>query len=199
MHCFISKFVLFLNLIAITLVIIIFSNIDLFFPILAALLASLFGIIFMLTSYSKVVLKPLFNLLVPKKFKKNVREMFYSFREVVTSARKKPAFYFYVIITLFAWISALIIPYLFSLSLGLNVPMLYFLLFIPIVSFVEILPISILGIGSRDITLVLLFSMIGITKESMLIISWLILLLDILPKVISGFLISWFKVKRPGR
>ena len=84
-------------------------------------------------------------------------------------------------------------PYFIVLALGLDVSLFYIFLFIPIVTIIEILPISILGLGSRDAAIILLFALIGINKENAFAISFLLLILKIIPVIILGFFVSWNK------
>ena len=58
-----------------------------------------------------------------------------------------------------------IITYIIAVSLRLEVNLIYFFLFIPIVSVVTLLPISIGGLGVRDYVTILLFTSIGISKH----------------------------------
>jgi len=55
--------------------------------------------------------------------------------------------------------------YVIAVSLGIHLRMLYFFIFIPIISALSTLPISIGGLGVRDVTTILLFSKVGLSKE----------------------------------
>jgi len=56
-------------------------------------------------------------------------------------------------------------------ALGTPVPTLYFLLFLPIITMVTLLPISLGGLGVREIAMVYLFATVGVSSEDMLSIS----------------------------
>ncbi len=58
-----------------------------------------------------------------------------------------------------------ITTYLIAVSFGLEVNIIYFFLFIPIISAVTLLPISIGGLGVRDYVTILLFTSMGISKH----------------------------------
>jgi uncharacterized protein (TIRG00374 family) len=60
---------------------------------------------------------------------------------------------------------------LVGLALGIPVPVLYFLLFLPMVTMITLLPISLGGLGVREIAMVYLFATVGVSSEDMLSIS----------------------------
>ena len=65
--------------------------------------------------------------------------------------------------------------YLIALSLGSPTPLFFFLMFLPIIWLVSMLPVSINGLGIREGSFVLLFTSIGMSKEMALAISTLFL------------------------
>ena len=65
--------------------------------------------------------------------------------------------------------------YLLLVSLHLEIPMLHFVTGLALVWLVSLLPISVAGIGTRDLALVALFSPLGISGELALSFSFLIL------------------------
>lgn len=85
-------------------------------------------------------------------------------------------------------LSDIIAAYLFSLLIGFKVSFLFFLLFIPLVYIITLLPISINGLGLRENALVFLFSGVGAAGHQALLLSILIYL-DRLIKGITGGLI----------
>lgn len=63
--------------------------------------------------------------------------------------------------------------YLIGLSLGLDVSLSYYFLFVPIIWLITMLPISISGIGVREGGFVLFFTTIGVSNASALLLSFL--------------------------
>jgi uncharacterized protein (TIRG00374 family) len=61
--------------------------------------------------------------------------------------------------------------YLLSLSLGYNVEFYYFLMFLPIACVIQMIPITIGGVGLREGTYVYLFSKVGLTSVEALALS----------------------------
>jgi len=94
-------------------------------------------------------------------------------------------------ITFFAWVIYFIMMYLFALSLGINIPFLYLATCVSISAVITLIPISISGIGTRDATLIVLFSYLGLSKESAIAFSMMILFMY----AVNGFigLIAWLK------
>lgn len=82
--------------------------------------------------------------------------------------------------------------YFLGVALGINAlmdtPILYYLLFIPIVSFVLALPISVSGLGAREAAYVALFGSVGIASDQALALSLSFYLVNLLTGAIGGVL-----------
>ena len=80
---------------------------------------------------------------------------------------------------------------LIGAGLRLNVPLPFFMLFVPITSIVLILPISFAGLGVREGTYLLLFSQVGVSREAAISLSLLVYVLGtVAPGVVGGVLYS---------
>ncbi|MBU0503276.1 MAG: lysylphosphatidylglycerol synthase transmembrane domain-containing protein [Candidatus Omnitrophota bacterium] len=55
--------------------------------------------------------------------------------------------------------------YVISRALGLNVNILYFFIFLPVIGAITLLPISIGGLGVREMTIVFFFAKVGVSKD----------------------------------
>jgi uncharacterized protein (TIRG00374 family) len=97
-----------------------------------------------------------------------------------------------------AWATALAVLYqllrvgagvLAGLALGLHVPLVAYLVFIPIITFLTLVPISISGLGVREAAFVYLFGLVGVSPESAFALS-LILYLSILASTLPGALLQ---------
>ena len=93
--------------------------------------------------------------------------------------------------TFFAWVIYFVMMYLFALSIDIDIPFLYLATCVSISAVITLIPISISGIGTRDATLIILFSYLGLSKESAIAFSMLILFMY----AVNGFigLIAWLK------
>lgn len=65
----------------------------------------------------------------------------------------------------------MIMNYLAALAFGVDISFWYFLLFIPIISFLLVLPISLSGLGVREGAYIYLFSRVGVPSSSALALS----------------------------
>ncbi len=128
---------------------------------------------------------------VPHKIFQKGKDFFIKMREIFKKIKINLSLAAYLAISFIAWQLAFFRPYIFALSIGLNFPPLFFILVIPAVTFVEILPISLFGVGTRDIALILFFAPMGATPEQMVAVSALVLFFGNLPQTIAGFYFAW--------
>jgi glycosyltransferase 2 family protein len=83
--------------------------------------------------------------------------------------------------------------YLIALSLRIQISYFNVMLCISIVSVISLIPVSISGIGTRDVTLVVLFPIIGLSKESAIGFSLVFLLVLHVCNAIFGGIAWWRK------
>lgn len=81
--------------------------------------------------------------------------------------------------------------WLLARALDINISVFNLVVFVSISSLISLIPITISGIGTRDATLILLFGMVGLSKESALAFSTLILMLFGVNTFIS--LLAWLR------
>jgi uncharacterized protein (TIRG00374 family) len=132
------------------------------------------------------------NLLIPKKlksvFKKFVDTFYIDFPNV-----KKLIIPFLLGIP--TWIIIYTQIYILGLSLDIEVPYLVFLMLYPIANIVAFIPVTSAGLGTREATLVFLFSFFGVSPEKAIVISLAGHLLTDVLTGFYGFIISIFEVK----
>ena len=92
--------------------------------------------------------------------------------------------------TLVSWLCYYVEMFIFAKALTLDVSLWYISAVVSITALVALIPVSIAGIGTRDATLVLLFSQVGLPKESAIAFSSLVLLMLVLNAGICS--IGWF-------
>jgi uncharacterized protein (TIRG00374 family) len=83
------------------------------------------------------------------------------------------------------------VNYLIALSLGVNIPIWYFLLFIPLISFLLVLPVSVSGLGVREGGYVYLFAQAGVSAPLALAMSLLFYALNVATGLIGGVLYAF--------
>ena len=71
-------------------------------------------------------------------------------------------------------------------ALGMHVPTIYFLIVVPVAVIARLLPISIGGLGVRELSLVTLLGLVGVSPEAAISLSLLAYLMEILAGCIPG-------------
>ncbi len=179
-----------------------------FYILFAAVFVMIVGMLIILDQrLVRFLLRPVFYLLVPAKMQSRPRELFYQFYGGI----EKYTIHRFVMakslgLCLLGWLAGSIRTYFFAKSIGLGlITFIQTLFLIPLVTVFELLPISILGIGTRDVSLITLFSLMGYTspdiKEIAISLSLMMLVLGGIPQSILGYFISirenirWHDVK----
>ena len=89
-------------------------------------------------------------------------------------------------ITLLVQVTRVLTYYFIALAFHINVPIVYFFLFVPIIMLIIMVPISIGGLGVREGTFVAFFTLVGMSVNDAVIISFMNSFLDILNSLILG-------------
>ncbi len=108
---------------------------------------------------SKSLLRIVYRKLIPQKIKEKAKGTFDSFYEDLP--KKGPLLGIFVL-NLLSWIVSYTVVYFVALSLGINIKFIYFIGIYPIATLVAQIPITISGFGTREATLIALFSLFGI-------------------------------------
>lgn len=80
------------------------------------------------------------------------------------------------------------VHYLVGLSLGIELDLIYYLYFIPIIGIVSALPISIAGFGPREFLAQTLFVLVGVGSGESILIQLLALMSAFVPSLIGGWI-----------
>ena len=130
------------------------------------------------------------KIFIVDKIKKPVKIFFKSFYKDFPDIKRLILPTFIGIVT---WIILFSQYYIFVIPLEVDISYIYFLLLFPVANMVSIIPISFAGIGTRELTAVLLFSTIfSINQEKIFIIS---LLGFILTDLLIGFIGFIFSIR----
>lgn len=78
-----------------------------------------------------------------------------------------------------------------SEALGLGVSLIYFLIVMPIIWVIMMVPISISGLGVREAAFILFFTQIGVPYDDALILSLLFFGLSVIVALMGGIIFSW--------
>lgn len=160
---------------------------------ISSLLLVLIVALIVILKYKKEVAKNLserlYQILIPQKIK---RKSLLNFHDFYTDFQLPNYSQLFLIIslTIFVTISSFINAYLLALSLGINISFLNLVACYSVATLAALIPISIYGIGIRDISLITLFSYIGLSNESAIAFSAIILI----TYIISGLICApaWF-------
>lgn len=132
--------------------------------------------------------------IIPKSFTGKIIALLTSFRDYFQKPGHLSIAMVYSIIFQLTFI---IYYYLMSVAIGEKVPFAYFLLLIPIVWIISLLPVSLGGLGVREGSYVALFALVGMSNQSSSIISTINLLLLIVQGLFGGgvFLLQGTKLE----
>lgn len=91
-------------------------------------------------------------------------------------------------LSLFFQMMAILIIFIISQAMNWHVPIIYFCIFIPLITLGEALPISIFGIGVRDGLYVFFFGQAGVAREQALSFALVYVLITIVYSLLGGVL-----------
>ncbi|MFC2162077.1 YbhN family protein [Candidatus Altiarchaeota archaeon] len=164
--------------------------------ILVALIACafiLFSLVLFHSSRISFILTPIHRFLVPDRFKGQSTQLFTVFQDTLGRVRQPGLFIRLILLTGAWWTVLFIRPFILVKGMGLDISPLVFILVMPVVAVIEVLPISLLGIGTRDVGLIAVFSLLSVPAELMIALSLMMLFLSILPQVFLGYFIAYMK------
>lgn len=127
---------------------------------------------------------------------KSAFEGFYTGMELARKGRGALAMGFLFALAASAAISTR--SYVFGTALGLQVAWLNFVFLIPLVTLVELLPVSILGFGTREYAMITIFAFLGVDREEAVSLSLAAFVLSIVPLALGGYLVALKEHLRPG-
>lgn len=130
----------------------------------------------------------LIKYLFPKKFKKQFNNFVNTFYDDFPRIKK---LIIPLILGIFTWIIIFSQEYIIIIALGLNIPYLYFLLLFPIANTAGFIPITFAGLGTRELTSILIFStLFAVSKEEVFVFTLLGFIITDLVTGFVGFILS---------
>ncbi len=132
------------------------------------LIFSLFVIIFILSlwgNFFEIINRTLGSINIP--FRKKIEDFYNSYIEY---RNLKKSLFIFFILTLFEQLFPISVNYFISLSLNLEIPLINFFIFIPIIYLTARIPISVDAIGIQEGLYVLFFNMAGISSDDALML-----------------------------
>lgn len=156
--------------------------------LIGALISIGLFIVFLKIGLIKWGLDKLFNIFIPLKYQKSWK---INFQDFINDLRiyKLKNYLIIFLITTFSWVFYYLQMYILAKGININIPFLYLAVSVTVAGFITLIPVSISGIGTRDIALILLFSPFLIAKEQVIAYSALILLMVIWGALVG--LVCW--------
>ncbi len=192
---------------------------DRFFDIAVLLVLSVFGIIYILITYSvslftptivvvfiffgifllgvikrkfiSFLLKPFFNFLTPQKYKSSLIEGFNEFYKGLKIILEWRKFAVLSGLSIVSWFVSILQGLIILKAFGIDAPFLFLLSVFPIEVLISLLPITISGFGTRELTFIFFFSIIGVAADTVIAFS-LISVFLIWAMVAVGFFF-WYR------
>jgi len=101
--------------------------------------------------------------------------------------------YVSLLISLVNQLLVITLTYIIARGLRLDIPFRYFLVFVPVITLISMIPISLNGMGLREYSFLALFSAIGVDRESCIALGLLSSLFLILSSIPGGIIYVFFR------
>jgi glycosyltransferase 2 family protein len=96
----------------------------------------------------------------------------------------------WVLVSVAAQVIVVLAVWVIARALAIAAPLPYFFAIVPLVSLVESVPVSIFGIGTRDVSYVYLLGLVGVSEDKALSVSLLYVLLTLLYALLGGLVFA---------
>jgi len=144
----------------------------------------------------RAVVRPFFNMFAPERFKQSLKEGFNDFYKAISVYRSRRKFSLYLgLLTVLSWFVVFVQFYVIALALSIDIPFLLFVSVVPVILLVEALPISISGLGTRELASVVMLSLLGVVPALAISFSITVLVFNLFLAT-AGFLI-FNSMKKP--
>jgi uncharacterized protein (TIRG00374 family) len=139
------------------------------------------------------LVRPFFKRIVSEKYKKGATKIFHDFYSGLNILKKKKTSVIYsFLVAIFSWLLIFFQTYVLSLSLNVGLSLVFIASILPVITLLDILPISFSGIGTRDAAMIFFFSFISLSAETAVFFSLLILVFNYFISATIGFIL-WVK------
>jgi uncharacterized protein (TIRG00374 family) len=139
----------------------------------------------------RTIMNILYKVILPKKSKESAGVRFSAFYDGINQL-KNVRIVFPLILSVLSYSFFFAQCYLIAGSLGISISLLNVAFCISTANLISLLPISVSGIGTRDATLISIFSVLNLSKEAALAFSIMFLFISNIATCLIG-LAAWFK------
>jgi uncharacterized protein (TIRG00374 family) len=136
---------------------------------------------------STIILKLVYRKMLPDKFKAKARESFHAFYDSIPSYGFLP---FLFLLNLITWVTIYSQIFLIAMALDIKISYYVLVLIVPISTLVSLVPVTIAGIGTREVSLITLFGFFGIQPAKVVTVSLLSMVISNAITAFIGFLLS---------
>lgn len=138
------------------------------------------------------IVRQLYNLVIVKKFKDKIEERFEDFY-IGINQLINPKLLFSGFLTCLSYTVFFIQCYLITIAMGITINFITITLFMAISNLISFIPISISGLGTRDATLIYLFSLINLSPELAVSYAFLVFITFFVCGGLMGAVAWWIK------
>jgi len=131
---------------------------------------------------SKLIFKIIYKFFIPKNLKHKAEESYELFFKSLPSMK---SLIWPVSFGLVTWVVNFSAMYILAIAFHLNIPYIYFVTMFPIATIVTLIPITISGLGTRELALIALFSVFSISAADVIALSLTSYILTILLSLIG--------------
>lgn len=132
--------------------------------------------------FKRKIMLLVYNFLIPEKIKRKSKEIYIEIISTIKLTTTQDLIY-QIVLTFFSWVIYFLFIFFIAKSINLNIGFFYISISIAIATLVTLIPISFNGLGTRDATLLLLYSQLGVSKETTIIFSLMIFIVPFINSI----------------
>lgn len=164
------------------------GRVNLAVPIIATIALIAMMLLFLRESAVRTIARGVANILVPERFHQRLKDNFNEFYAGISAVLKdKRRLVMAIGYSLIAWLVISTRAFCYARSLGIDVAYGYLLFLIPAVIVIELLPISIMGLGTREFALISILKLFGVEPEAAVSMSLMTFVFGPIPLMIIGY------------
>jgi hypothetical protein len=176
------------------------SNMNIGYYFLILFMAALILFYFFQKEETALYLEKLFLKIPFKKFTGLLTKLHFSILEY----KKHPkSLLLSFAVTLLVQITRVLTYYFIAIAFNINIPIVYFFLFVPLIMIVIMVPISIGGLGVREGTFITFFTLVGMSMNDAVVISFTNTFINTVITLLGGFVYLFYnssdKIPNPAK
>jgi hypothetical protein len=139
--------------------------------------------------YVKMMLKPAFEILIPKNIKEKISKGFSEFYSSIRATKKKQAILaISFILSIIMWLANAVLLFILASAIKINAPFYTIIAIFPIMALSDLVPLSISGLGTREAVMIFMFSIFSLPLESAVALSLLVFFNGYFIVSLAGFI-----------